>query len=131
MTDALLRIAGVTPSFYGVHALNGVDLQVAAGRITGLIGPNGAGKSTLLKVSAGLPRPSAGSVMLRDRAIAELRPRAVTALGMAYVPHEHNVLPSMTVRENLEMGGYWNRRGGRRHGPCPVASDRSWRWGLR
>jgi branched-chain amino acid transport system ATP-binding protein len=86
--------------------LRGVDLTVGAGEIVAIIGPNGAGKSTLLKVVAGLLRPRAGRVRFGDADITGEAPRHISARGVAYVPQEHNTFPSMSVRENLEIGGY-------------------------
>lgn len=103
----LLTATGVVAGYSAAdHILKGVDFAVDEDEIVCVIGPNGAGKSTLLKAIAGLLTPSAGTIRLRDTAIAGLRPRQVTGLGLAYVPQEHNVFPSMTVRENLEMGGF-------------------------
>ena len=87
-----------------------------------MIGPNGAGKSTLLKTIAGLLRPRAGSITLKGAPIAGLRPREVTGLGVAYVPQEHNVFPSMT-RAREPRDGRLRRQGGRK--PAPRGRDRS------
>jgi ABC-type branched-subunit amino acid transport system ATPase component len=92
------------------EVLKGVDFQVREGEIVCVIGPNGAGKSTLLKAIAGLIKPSRGSVDLQGKDITGLAARDVSRLGLAYVPQEHNVFPTMSVRENLEMGGYVDRR---------------------
>ncbi|SDR57344.1 amino acid/amide ABC transporter ATP-binding protein 2, HAAT family [Rhizobiales bacterium GAS191] len=86
--------------------LKGVDLHVEPKEIVAIIGPNGAGKSTLLKTLAGIVKPSRGSITLRDEAIGGRPAREIARLGLAYVPQEHNIFPSMSVRENLEMGGY-------------------------
>jgi branched-chain amino acid transport system ATP-binding protein len=111
----LLTVAGVVAGYSAAdQILKGVDFTLDEREIVGIIGPNGAGKSTLLKAIAGLLTPSAGSILLAGRPIAGLRPREVTALGIAYVPQEHNVFASMTVRENLEMGGYADHTGGAR-----------------
>jgi branched-chain amino acid transport system ATP-binding protein/neutral amino acid transport system ATP-binding protein len=96
------------------EVLKGVDLTVGRGEIVGIIGPNGAGKSTLLKVVAGILAPRRGSVQLGERVIGGRPAREVAALGVAFVPQEQNVFPTMTVRENLEMGGYVDPRGARR-----------------
>ena len=93
--------------------LKSVELSLEAGEIVSIIGPNGAGKSTLLKVIAGILAPSRGSVHLRGVPIHGRRPREISALGVAFVPQEQNVFPTMTVRENLEMGGYVDPHGSR------------------
>jgi branched-chain amino acid transport system ATP-binding protein/neutral amino acid transport system ATP-binding protein len=79
-----------------------------------VIGPNGAGKSTLLKVIAGILTPHRGTVHLGGRAVHGRPPREISALGLAFVPQEQNVFPTMSVRENLEMGGFVDPRGSRR-----------------
>jgi branched-chain amino acid transport system ATP-binding protein len=86
--------------------LKGVDFLVRPGEIVCIIGPNGAGKSTLLKAIAGLLTPKSGTVTLNGQAITGRLPRDIARAGLAYVPQEHNIFPTMTVRENLEMGGY-------------------------
>ncbi len=103
----LLRIAGVVAG-YGRddEVLKGVDLAMNDGEIHAVIGPNGAGKSTLLKTVAGLLRPARGTIHLRETSLGGLPPRAISRLGVAFVPQEQNVFPSMSVRENLEMGGF-------------------------
>ena len=104
---SLLAVSNVVAG-YGLadEILKGVDLTVEEGEIIAVIGPNGAGKSTLLKAIAGLLRPRAGRIALRGEEIAGRRPRDICRLGLAYVPQEHNIFPTMSVRENLEMGGY-------------------------
>jgi branched-chain amino acid transport system ATP-binding protein/neutral amino acid transport system ATP-binding protein len=86
--------------------LKGLDLIISSGEITCIIGPNGAGKSTLLKVIAGILIPKAGTVSLDGQDITGKLPRDIAMAGVAYVPQEHNIFPTMSVRENLEMGGY-------------------------
>jgi branched-chain amino acid transport system ATP-binding protein/neutral amino acid transport system ATP-binding protein len=110
----LLTVEGVVAGYTAAdEVLKGVSLSVAAGEIVSVIGPNGAGKSTLLKVIAGLLRPGRGSVRLADRPIHGRPPREISALGVAFVPQEQNVFPTMTVRENLEIGGFVDPRGSR------------------
>jgi branched-chain amino acid transport system ATP-binding protein/neutral amino acid transport system ATP-binding protein len=94
--------------------LKGVVFALGAGEIVGVIGPNGAGKSTLLKAIAGLLRPSRGTIALDGEPIQGHAPRDICRRGLAYVPQEHNIFPTMTVRENLEMGGYADPKGTRR-----------------
>ncbi len=102
-----LSVAGLTVG-YGPsdQILHGVDFALEDGEIVGVIGPNGAGKSTLFKAIAGLLKPSAGTIALNGDAIAGHAPRDICRLGLAYVPQEDNIFPSLTVRENLEMGGF-------------------------
>ena len=103
----LLSVTGVVAGYGAAdEILKGVDFSVAPGEIVCIVGPNGAGKSTLLKTIAGLLIPKAGKVTLEDHDITGQRPRDIARLGLAYVPQEHNVFPTLTVRENLEMGGY-------------------------
>ena len=104
-------VAGYGPTD---EILKGVDVAVYPGEIVSVIGPNGAGKSTLLKVIAGILVPHRGAVRLGGRAIHGRAPREISALGLAFVPQEQNIFPTMSVRENLEMGGFVDRRGARR-----------------
>jgi branched-chain amino acid transport system ATP-binding protein/neutral amino acid transport system ATP-binding protein len=110
----LLSVEGLVAGYSAAdEILKGVDLTLDAGEIVNVIGPNGAGKSTLLKVIAGILVPHQGSVWLRGELIGGRPPRAIAALGLAFVPQEQNVFPSMTVRENLEMGGFLDPAGSR------------------
>jgi len=104
---SLLVASGIVAG-YGAQdeILRGVDLTVGNGQIVAIIGPNGAGKSTLLKVIAGLLEPKLGSVRLAGRNITNLPAREISRMGLAYVPQEMNVFPTMSVGENLEIGGY-------------------------
>jgi branched-chain amino acid transport system ATP-binding protein len=89
--------------------VRGAALTVEPGEIVALIGPNGAGKSTLLKLVAGLLRPRAGHVRFKDRDVAGLAAPDISRLGLSFVPQERNVFGTMTVAENLEMGGFLDR----------------------
>lgn len=90
--------------------LKGASLHVRTGELVAIIGPNGAGKSTLLKAIAGLLRLKSGSITLEGVAIEALSPRERARRGIAFVPQEANIFPTMTVRENLEMGGFLEPR---------------------
>lgn len=106
-----LSVAGVVAGYGDAdEILKGVDFRVEAGEIVCIIGPNGAGKSTLLKVIAGLLKPKAGRVMLGEADITARPARDIARAGLAYVPQEANVFPSLSVKENLEMGGYVSAR---------------------
>jgi branched-chain amino acid transport system ATP-binding protein/neutral amino acid transport system ATP-binding protein len=107
----LLAAHGIVAG-YGPHdeVLKGVGLAVHSRELAVLIGPNGAGKSTLIKAIAGLVRPREGTILFDGVPLNGLRPREITSRGIAYVPQERNVFPSLTVEENLEIGGYIERR---------------------
>ena len=93
--------------FYGaVQALRDVSFRVGKGEIVTLIGANGAGKSTTLRALSGVVRPSAGSILHGGKPIAGLPSHRIARLGIAHVPEGRGVFANMSVRENLEMGGY-------------------------
>ncbi len=96
-------VAGYVP---GVNILNGCNLTVHAGEFVGIIGPNGAGKSTLLKAILGQCSVRSGQVHLGDVDITGRKAHELVAMGVGYVPQVRNVFPSLTVKENLEMGCY-------------------------
>jgi ABC-type branched-subunit amino acid transport system ATPase component len=107
---ALLELRGVSAGYGGASVLRDVDLAVERGSITCLIGPNGAGKSTLLKAVSGLLRLRQGTVTLDGTVLSSLPPAEVLARGVVQVPQQHGLFPSLTVRENVLMGGYILRR---------------------
>jgi ABC-type branched-subunit amino acid transport system ATPase component len=86
--------------------IHGVSVSVASGAVASVVGPNGSGKSTLLKALCGVVRPSAGRVLAGPRDITGLPPEEVARAGIGYVPQTDDVFAPLTVRENLEMGGY-------------------------
>ncbi len=86
--------------------LKGVSVTADAGEIVAILGPNGAGKSTFLKGVTGLLPTLDGVITLEGETLMGLRPRQIAEKGVAYVPQENNIFATMTVRENLEMGGY-------------------------
>ncbi|MEA2774067.1 MAG: branched-chain amino acid transport system ATP-binding protein, partial [Acetobacteraceae bacterium] len=102
---ALLEVRGVTRGFYGVRALNGVDLVVKAGQITGLIGPNGAGKTTLFNCISGLVPPNSGRILFNGEDITGWRPDRVTRRGLVRTFQIARGCPRLTVRENLLLYG--------------------------
>jgi ABC-type branched-subunit amino acid transport system ATPase component len=102
---ALLEVHALTRSYYGVHALRGVDLSVEEGRITGLIGPNGAGKTTLFNCISGLVPPDSGSVRFDGRAITAWRPDRITGAGLVRTFQIARGFPRLSVLENLLLYG--------------------------
>lgn len=99
--DATDLVAGYIPE---VNILNGCNLEVRSGEFVGIIGPNGAGKSTFLKAVLGQCKVRSGVIRLNGQDITGRKAHELVALGVGYVPQTKNVFPSLTVRENLEMG---------------------------
>ena len=103
---ALLEARNVVAGYGDAEILHGVDLDVGDQEIVTIVGPNGAGKSTLMKAIYGLIDCWEGTVTLGGEDITSLRADQVTERGMCYVPQRANVFPTLTVKENLEMGAY-------------------------
>jgi branched-chain amino acid transport system ATP-binding protein len=105
-TLVLMRIEGLQVNYGTIKALENVTLEVFPGEILSVIGANGAGKSTLLKTVTGIIRPVAGGITFNGISIHGLRPDKIVRLGITMVPEGRRVFPDLTVRENLELGGY-------------------------
>ena len=103
---ALLEVSDVVAGYGETDILHGVSIAVAEGEIVTIIGPNGCGKSTLMKAIVGLVRTKAGTVIFRGQDIASQPPEQIVRTGLCYVPQSANVFPSLSIRENLEMGGF-------------------------
>src|SRR5207245_10020199 len=88
------------------NVVRGVDLAIEEGKITCLIGPNGAGKSTVLKTVSGLLRPKEGGIHLRGEPIGGLTPQIILEHGVVHIPQERSLFPSMSVWDNVLMGGF-------------------------
>ncbi len=106
MSSVILSVRGLTAGYGGPPIVEDVSIEARDGAITALIGPNGAGKSTLLKALAGVIRLSAGTVSIMGDEVTGLPPEKLVRRGLSYVPQVLNVFPSLSVVENLEMGGY-------------------------
>jgi branched-chain amino acid transport system ATP-binding protein len=102
----VMEIKGLTVNYGAIGALHDLSLRVDPGEIVSVIGANGAGKSTLLKTVTGLIKPVAGAIEWRGTAIEGMRPDKIVKLGITMVPEGRRVFPDLTVRENLELGGY-------------------------
>ncbi len=97
---------------YGeTEILHGVTARVDPGEVVVVIGPNGAGKSTLIKAVIGILKPSKGSIRFREYEIAGRNPEDLVPEGLAYVPQNKNIFPTLTVLENFEMGAITRRPG--------------------
>jgi branched-chain amino acid transport system ATP-binding protein len=120
-------VAGYLPD---VDILTGCNLTLEQGELVGIIGPNGAGKSTLIKTMFGLVPVRSGRVVLGEDDITSLSAHELVSRGVGYVPQTRNVFPSLTIRENLEMGLYlrsrdWDARSAFVHELFPLLADRS------
>ncbi|MER6346739.1 sugar ABC transporter ATP-binding protein [Streptomyces sp. NPDC001595] len=116
----LLSMSGITKSFPGVRALDGVDLDVQAGEVHCLLGQNGAGKSTLIKVLAGAHQPDGGTIRWRGEPVTLRSPIAAMRLGIATIYQELDLVEHLSVAENVHLGhepttaGFVVRRGAAR-----------------
>jgi ABC-type branched-subunit amino acid transport system ATPase component len=108
---AHLEVSDLSAGYGQSPVLSGIDLTVAREEVVAVIGPNGAGKSTLLKTVLGVLTPSEGAITLDGEVISGLRTDQIARRGVGYVPQVRDVFETLTVRENLEMGGYVLRRG--------------------
>src|SRR4051812_7468362 len=106
----LLRVSNLRVSYGAIKALHGVSLQIDRGEIVTLIGSNGAGKTTLLRTISGLIRPDAGEIQFqRDGdtiALTDLKAHEIVRSGVGHAPEGRQVFATMSVRENLLLGGY-------------------------
>lgn len=104
--DGILHVRDLTAGYTKVPTIEGVNMTARSGEVTVIVGLNGAGKSTLLKAIAGVIKQSGGQVLLDGADVSGKVPEALLRCGIAYVPQVGNVFPSLTVHENLKMGGY-------------------------
>jgi ribose transport system ATP-binding protein len=100
----LLRMEGITKQFPGVLALDDVTFAAERGQVHALVGENGAGKSTLIKILAGAYSPDAGRIVIGDQSYDKLTPALAQSLGIRVIYQEFNLIPSMTVTENVFLG---------------------------
>ncbi|HSD43680.1 MAG TPA: ABC transporter ATP-binding protein [Burkholderiales bacterium] len=105
----MLEVADLVTAYGKIEALRGVSLSVAPGSITCLLGPNGAGKTTLMMTATGLLKPRRGSIRFAGEELAGRAPHDIVARGIALVPENRLVFPTMTVTDNLAAGAYQRR----------------------
>lgn len=111
MTDTLLRVEELEVAYGAAQAIDGVSLTIAKGELLSLIGSNGAGKSTLFKAICGMIKPRKGDILFKGHSLNGLSPAQVTELGVAMVPEGRRLFRSLSVEENLILGGYVRRPG--------------------
>jgi branched-chain amino acid transport system ATP-binding protein len=107
-TETLLSLKDIHVHYGGAKALDGVDIQLDEGEVVALMGPNGAGKSTILKALFGLAPIQSGTVYWHEQKFTPVS-HEVVARGIAFVPQGRRVFANLTVKENLEVGGFVNR----------------------
>src|SRR3982751_3386584 len=105
----MLTLEGVHAGYTAVPVLNGISIQVGEGQFVAIVGPNGAGKTTIFRTISGTLRPFAGDITFEGQDLSAVRPDRRAHLGIAHVPEGRQVFASLTVLENLEMGGYATR----------------------
>jgi len=108
----MLEATGLHISYGGIHAVHGASLQVGAGQIVTVIGPNGAGKTTLLNAIMGVHPARSGSVRFRGGDVNRLGIEARVRAGMSLVPEKRELFSTLTVEDNLRLGGFRHRRAG-------------------
>ncbi len=104
MTEPILDMRQITKAFPGVVALDRVSFSCQAGEVHALVGQNGAGKSTLMKILAGALQPDSGEIRLKGQPVQIRSPRQAQALGISIIYQEFNLLPDLTVAENIFLG---------------------------
>ena len=102
----LLQVEDINVYYGAIHAIKGISFEVYHDEIVTLIGANGAGKSTTLNTIAGLLRPRSGRIVLEGKDLTTIPASRIVSQGMALCPEGRRIFQQMTVRENLEMGGY-------------------------
>jgi ABC-type branched-subunit amino acid transport system ATPase component len=101
-----LRTEGLSAGYDGRAIVSDITVEATPGKVVSVVGPNGSGKSTLLKALVGVVRVLEGHVTVGESEITNLAPEAVAKLGVGYVPQVDDVFPPLSVKENLEIGGY-------------------------
>ncbi|TQO19736.1 monosaccharide ABC transporter ATP-binding protein (CUT2 family) [Rhodoglobus vestalii] len=102
--EVALRMTGITKSFPGVMALQDVDLEINEGEVHAIVGENGAGKSTLMKILAGFYQPDSGEIEVGGRNASHWNPREARTRGIGMIYQELNLVPDLTVAENISLG---------------------------
>ena len=120
----MLKIDNLSVHYGGIHALQGINLEVADGKIVTLIGANGAGKSTTLKAIVGLVKASGGSVSWNGQTLTGKPVKDIVEKGVVLVPEGRRIFPNLTVDENLALGAF------ARNDKADIAADREKVFGL-
>ncbi|HEY4493736.1 MAG TPA: ABC transporter ATP-binding protein [Candidatus Paceibacterota bacterium] len=105
MKEVLLKLEDIKVTYGGIHALDGVDVAIDEGEVVALMGPNGAGKSTVLKALFGITPISHGQVLWQEQKVSP-KPHEMVKRGISFVPQGRQIFGSLSVYENLQMGGF-------------------------
>ncbi len=111
MPEPIIRLRGLSKSFAGVHAVNGVDLEVEIGARHAVLGPNGAGKTTLFNLISGVEEPTSGAIELFGQDVTQMSAHRRARLGMARTFQSSRVLSGLSVEDNLYLAALGFRRG--------------------
>lgn len=106
MSDVFLELSHITKYYPGVKALNDVSVELKKGAVHALVGENGAGKSTLIKILAGAVEPNGGEIILNGKHYEKMTPQSAKELGVEVIYQEFNLMPSLSVAENIFCGSY-------------------------
>ena len=106
----VLTVTGLAAGYDGRAIVSGINIEATPGKVISIVGPNGSGKSTLLKSLVGVVKVLDGSVKVGDTVITNMAPEDVAKIGVGYVPQIDDVFPPLSVKENLEIGGYLLKR---------------------
>jgi len=106
----VLTATGLAAGYDGRAIVNGITIEATPGKVISIVGPNGSGKSTLLKSLVGVVRVLDGTVKVGDHDITNMPSEEVAKIGVGYVPQVDDVFPPLSVKENLEIGGYLLKR---------------------
>jgi len=109
--EEILRIEGLSKSFFGVEVLHQVGFTLHAGEVLGLVGENGSGKSTTMNILGGIHRPDAGTITLAGRPYRPASPRDAQQAGLAFIHQELNLFENLSIEENLFITGFPRRFG--------------------
>ncbi len=118
----MLRLEGVSASYRGLKALQGIDIAVEAGEVVAVVGANGAGKSTLLKTIAGQVATE-GAITFEGESLRRMAPHRIARLGINLVPEGRRLFPRLSVEDNLRLGAYARKHDPDRFGPLDLVFE--------
>lgn len=105
----MLQIEKLHVHYGAIHAIKGISLSIAKGKIVTMLGANGAGKTTTLRTISGLVKASGGTIRFEDADVTNKPPHEIVILGVGHAPEGRMIFANLTVKENLEMGAYLRR----------------------